>query len=92
MAIESKIVCICDVCGYMVEANGDSGLGRAEAPENWGHGKFGNIDICPKCVKRVEHVNDVVYRGSGKRPGAPRKKNFSYDRPLNSLEDYDNVH
>ena len=50
MAIESKIVTICDVCGYMVEAKGD-GIGCAEAPENWGHGKLGRIDLCPRCVK-----------------------------------------
>ena len=53
MAIEQKIVCICDLCGFMVEANGD-GIGCAESPDTWGHGKSGNIDICPRCAKKLE--------------------------------------
>ena len=47
MAIEQKIVTICDICGFMVEANGD-GIGCASTPDNWSHGKSGNIDICPR--------------------------------------------
>ena len=61
MAIEQKIVCICDVCGYMVEAKGST-IDAATAPDNWGHGKLGRIDLCPRCVKRVEHINDKIER------------------------------
>ena len=53
MAIEQKIVTICDICGFMVEANGD-GIGCASAPDNWSHGKNSNIDICPRCAERLE--------------------------------------
>ena len=62
MAIEQKIVCVCDICGFMVEANGD-GIGCAEAPDNWGHGKNGNVDICPKCAKKLEKP-EWSYRGT----------------------------
>ena len=53
MAIEQKIVTICDICGFMVEANGD-GIGCASTPDTWSHGKSGNIDICPRCAKKLE--------------------------------------
>lgn len=53
MAIEQKIVTICDICGFIVEANGD-GIDCASTPDNWSHGKSGNIDICPRCAKRLE--------------------------------------
>lgn len=75
MAIEQKIVCVCDICGFMVEANGD-GIGCAEAPDNWGHGKNGNVDICPKCAKKLEKP-EWSYRGAGGY-SATLEKGFKY--------------
>jgi len=68
MAIKTKTVAICDICGYMVEANCDN-VGCAEAPDNWSHGKNGGIDICPRCAKTLE------------RPKwTPREKDFKYGK------------
>lgn len=75
MAIEQKIVCVCDICGFMVEANGD-GIGCASTPETWEHGKNGNIDICPKCAKKLERP-EWNYRGTGGTRN-PLEKGFRY--------------
>lgn len=72
MAIEQKLVTICDICGFMVEAKGD-GIGCAEAPDTWSHGKNGNVDICPRCAKKLERP-EWNYRGVRDS----REKGFSY--------------
>lgn len=72
MAIEQKIVCVCDICGFMVEAKCDDGV-CARAPETWEHGKSGNIDICPRCAKKLEKP-EWNYR----IPRESREKGFRY--------------
>lgn len=54
MAIRTKCVVICDICGFMVEAEEvNNGLDH-NVPVTWSHGKNGNIDICPRCAKKLE--------------------------------------
>lgn len=76
MAIKTKTVVICDLCGFMVEAIGDGSIGCAEAPDNWGHGKNGNVDICPRCAKKLERP-EWNYRGAGGY-SATLEKGFKY--------------
>lgn len=63
MAVKTKTVVICDLCGFMVEA-----------PDNWGHGKNGNVDICPRCAKKLERP-EWNYRSTG---GTRDVKGFNY--------------
>lgn len=54
MAVRTKMVAICDICGYMVEAEEVNNGLDGNVPDTWGHGKNGNIDICPRCAKKLE--------------------------------------
>lgn len=70
MAIKTKCVVICDICGFMVEAEEiNNGLDH-NVPDTWGHGKNGDIDICPRCAKKLERP-EWNYRST-------REKGFSY--------------
>ena len=62
MAIKKKMVAICDICGYMVDAieldEKDKSTWCSDdlnynVPDAWTHGKEGTIDICPKCTKKL---------------------------------------
>lgn len=54
MAIETKVVCICDICGYMVESKEvNQGLDH-NIPDDWSHGRSGLVDICPNCAKKLK--------------------------------------
>lgn len=54
MAIKTKCVVICDICGFMVEAEEvNNGLDH-NVPDTWSHGKSGDIDICPRCARKLE--------------------------------------
>lgn len=74
MAVKTRTVAICYICGFMVEAIGDGSIECAEAPDNWGHGKNGNVDICPKCAKKLERP-EWNYRSTG---GTRDVKGFNY--------------
>lgn len=60
MAIEKKTVCVCDICGFVVEAvKLESGalhdFEEYVCPDTWSHGKADkNIDICPRCARKLE--------------------------------------
>lgn len=60
MAVKTRTVAICDICGFMVDATElDNGMDYS-TPENWSHGKSGNIDICPRCAKKLENLNGAI--------------------------------
>ena len=73
MSIEQKIVCMCDICGFMVEANSD-GIGCTSTPDTWSHGKNGYIDICPRCAKKLEKPEWNPRRQKGFSYADARKK------------------
>lgn len=71
MAVKTRTVAICDICGFMVDAEEiNNGLDH-KAPETWTHGHYGDIDICPKCAKKLERP-EWNYRGTR------HEKGFSY--------------
>ena len=85
MAIKQKIVAICDICGYMVDAvemdEKDKSTWCSDdlnynVPDTWAHGKEGIIDICPKCAKKLEKPewNTRDSRERGFRYADARKK------------------
>lgn len=52
--VKTRTVAICDICGYMVDAvEIENGMDYS-TPNEWSHGKSGNIDICPRCAKKLE--------------------------------------
>ena len=63
MAVKTRTVAICDICGFMVEAEGTGHGMDYSTPDTWSHGKNGDIDICPRCAKKLEKP-EWNYRGT----------------------------
>lgn len=59
--IESRVVCICDICGKTVAAVARSGQYNETdyvAPKGWRKGVANkDVDICPECAEKMSRQN-----------------------------------
>lgn len=61
--IKTKTVCVCDVCGRIVDAVARSGQYNEteyDLPKDWSKGSVNNgVDICPDCKRKLSKPMEI---------------------------------